>query len=44
MQKTKTVKEAEHRDDQFKNINMLKEEHMNKGDPVISLDVKKKRQ
>jgi hypothetical protein len=43
MQKTKTVKEAEHRDDQFKNINRLKEEHMNRGDPVISLDVKKKR-
>lgn len=44
MQKTKTVKEAEHRDEQFKNINKLKEEHINKGDPVISLDVKKKRQ
>ena len=44
MRKTKTVKEAEHRDDQFKNINRLKEEHMNRGDPVISLDVKKKRQ
>jgi hypothetical protein len=44
MQKTKTVKEAEYRDEQFKNINKLKEEHINKGDPVISLDVKKKRQ
>lgn len=44
MQKTQTVKEAEHRDDQFRNINRLKEEHMNRGDPVISLDVKKKRQ
>lgn len=44
MSKTKTVKEAEHRDDQFKNINRLKEEHINRGDPVISIDVKKKRQ
>jgi hypothetical protein len=44
MQKTKTVKEAEHRDEQFKNINRIKEEHMNRCDPVISLDVKKKRQ
>lgn len=44
MSKTKTVKEAEHRDEQFKNINKLKEEHMNRGNPVISLDVKKKRQ
>jgi uncharacterized protein (UPF0297 family) len=44
MQKTKTVKEAEHRDEQFKNINRIKEEHMNRGDPVISLDVKKKKQ
>lgn len=44
MSKTKTVKETEHRDEQFKNINKLKEEHINKGDPVISLDVKKKRQ
>ena len=42
MKKTKTVKETEHRDDQFKNINKLKEEYMDRGDPVISLDVKKK--
>jgi hypothetical protein len=44
MQKTKTVKEAEYRNEQFKNINELKEEYMDRGDPVISLDVKKKRQ
>jgi len=42
MQKTKTVKEAEHRDEQFKNINKLQGEYMDRGDPVISLDVKKR--
>ncbi len=43
MQKTKTVKEAEQRNEQFENIKERKEEYIEKGDPVISLDVKKKR-
>jgi len=30
------------RDEQFKNIEKLKEEYTNEGDPVLSMDVKKK--
>ncbi len=42
MKKSKTVKEVEHRDEQFKQIKSYKEEYINKGNPVISMDVKKK--
>ncbi len=43
MRKTKTVKEAEYRNEQFENIHDLRKEYTERGDPVISLDVKKKR-
>lgn len=43
MSKTKTVKETEHRNEQFENINNLRKKYTERGDPVISLDVKKKR-
>ena len=43
MSKTKTVKEVECRNEQFEKIADLKEEHRRKGDPVISMDVKKRR-
>ena len=42
MQKTKTVKETALRDEQFKNINDLREEYIKSENPVISIDVKKK--
>jgi hypothetical protein len=42
MQKTKTVKETALRDEQFQNINDLKDKYMQAGNPIISLDVKKK--
>jgi len=42
MQKTKTLKEAADRDEQFKNIAQLKETYLKEGNPVVSLDVKKK--
>jgi len=43
MSKTKTVKEVKHRNEQFENIANLKDKHRKKGDPVISMDVKKRR-
>jgi len=42
MQKTKTVKEAEQRNEQFENIKELREEYISKENPIISLDVKKR--
>lgn len=42
MRKTKTVKESKNRDEQFEQIKKFKEEYNKKGDPVISLDVKKR--
>jgi hypothetical protein len=44
MHKTKTAKEAEQRNEQFENIKELREKYTNDGNPVISLDVKKKSQ
>jgi DDE family transposase len=41
MQKTKTMKEAEHRNEQFENINKLREEYMQTENPIISIDGKK---
>lgn len=43
MQKTKTVKEAKQRNEQFENIKKLREKYTKKENPIISLDVKKKR-
>jgi hypothetical protein len=43
MQKTKTVKEVEQRNEQFENIKGLKEEYTESENPIISIDVKKKR-
>ena len=43
MQKTKTVKEAAERDEQFENIKDLREKYISDGNIVISIDVKKKR-
>jgi len=43
MQKTKTVKEAKQRNEQFENIKELREEYTKKDNPIISIDVKKKR-
>lgn len=42
MHKTKTVKEAEQRNEQFENIKMLREKYTNEENPIISLDVKKR--
>jgi hypothetical protein len=42
MKKCKTVKEVEHRNDQFEQIKKYKQEYSSKGNPVISMDVKKK--
>lgn len=42
MQKTKTVKEAEQRNEQFENIKELRGEYTSKENPIISLDVKKR--
>jgi len=42
MQKTKTVKEAEQRDEQFENIKELRERYTKEENPIISLDVKKR--
>ncbi len=44
MQKTKTVKEAEQRNEQFENIKELRERYTNENNPIMSLDVKKKSQ
>lgn len=42
MQKTKTVKEAAQRNEQFENIKELREEYTKEQNPIISLDVKKR--
>jgi hypothetical protein len=42
MAKTKTVKEAADRNEQFNNINEIREKYINDGNVVISMDVKKK--
>lgn len=42
MQKTKTVKEAEQRNEQFENINDLREKYTKEENPIISIDVKKR--
>jgi hypothetical protein len=42
MQKTKTVREAEQRNEQFENIKGLKEEYTKSENPIISIDVKKR--
>jgi hypothetical protein len=42
MRKSKTVKEAAHRDEQFQQIHKYKEEYIENGNPVMSMDVKKK--
>jgi hypothetical protein len=41
-QKSVTMGEYEHRNEQFEHIAKLKEEHLASGDPVISMDSKKK--
>jgi len=40
--KTKAGKDVEHRDEQFHNIAKLKQEYHEEGNPVMSMDVKKK--
>lgn len=40
--KTLTQKTVENRNEQFENIKKIKEEYIQKGDPVISIDTKKK--
>jgi hypothetical protein len=42
MQKTKTVKEVNQRNEQFENIKKLKGKYTQKENPIISLDVKKR--
>lgn len=42
MQKTKTAKETEQRNDQFENIHGLREKYTNEGNPIVSIDVKKR--
>ena len=42
MQKTKTMKETENRNEQFKKIFELRAEYETTGNPIISIDVKKK--
>jgi len=42
MQKTSTVKETALRNEQFENINRLREEYRESENPIISIDVKKK--
>jgi len=42
MSKTKTVKEAEQRNEQFKNIREIREKYPKEENPVMSLDVKKR--
>jgi len=43
MQKAVTMKETENRNEQFEKISKLKEEYLKSGNPIISIDVKKKR-
>jgi hypothetical protein len=42
MAKTKTVKEAEQRNEQFENIGEIRERYRKEENPIISLDVKKR--
>jgi hypothetical protein len=42
MQKTKTVKEAEQRNEQFENIKEIREKYTKEENPILSLDVKKR--
>jgi Rhodopirellula transposase DDE domain len=42
MQKTKTVKEVEQRNEQFENIKELRGKYTEEGNPIISIDVKKR--
>ena len=42
MKKCVTLKEVENRNEQFENINSLKEEYKKNGNPILSIDVKKK--
>jgi DDE family transposase len=42
MRKTKTVKEAEQRNEQFENIKELRERYREEGNTVVSIDGKKK--
>jgi hypothetical protein len=42
MQKTRTVQEAEQRNEQFENIKELREKYTKEENPIISLDVKKR--
>ena len=41
MQKIKTMKEVENRNEQFENIKKLKEEYTESENPIISIDGKK---
>jgi hypothetical protein len=43
MSKTKTIKEAEQRNEQFENIKELRERYIKEGNAVVSIDGKKKR-
>lgn len=42
MQKTKTMKDTNERNEQFEKINDLREEYENSENPILSIDVKKK--
>jgi hypothetical protein len=42
MQKVKTMKEVAHRNEQFENITVYRDKYGKSGNPIISLDVKKK--
>ncbi len=42
MKKTKTMWENKDREEQFKNIGIVKEEYMNSNNPILSMDTKKK--
>lgn len=42
MRKCITLKEVENRNEQFEKINLLKEEYIKNGNPILSIDVKKK--
>jgi len=43
MEKSKTLKAVENRNEQFEKIDTLKKEYLENGNPVISMDVKKKK-
>lgn len=43
MEKSKTLKETKNRNEQFENIEELKKEYYKSNNPIISMDVKKKR-